>query len=102
MAAKDELINILDKGARDYKEGRISNCEDVSARIDAQLDAVKAARELDEAAFEAGGYVEPWTGPHYRIRDVAEEVRRLGRPLTAEEIKKFEVKEERDEENEKG
>ena len=102
MTTKKELMNMLDKGTWDYREGRISSCEDVSERIDAQLDFLKAARELDEAAFKAGGYVEPWTGPHYRIRDVAEEVRRLGRPLTAEEIKKFEVKEERDEENENG
>ena len=57
MTAKKELMDILDKGARDYKEGRISCIEDVSARIDAQLDVMKAARELDEAAFDAGGYV---------------------------------------------
>ena len=38
---KAELIRILEKGEKDYKEGQYSSSDEVSKRIDEKLDKVK-------------------------------------------------------------
>lgn len=52
---------------------------------------------FDEAAAEAGGYVEPWSGPSLRVRDLIEYARQKGvepAELTDEEYQTFLVTEE--------
>lgn len=56
------------------------------------LDSMTDTQVWDELSKEPGfGVIPNWNGPKYRIRDLVERQKQLGRYLTEEERKEFEI-----------
>jgi len=59
------------------------------------LDSMTDTQVWDELSKEPGfGVIPNWNGPKYRIRDLVERQKQLGRFLTEEERKEFLIQEE--------